>query len=145
MKPQNYKNHKRYYTAHHFVFYPGALILFIISIYEALKNNENSLQWWMFSAIIGLITSLAYMLRQHYALGNQNRIVRLEVRFRYYRLTHKNFEEIEKQLTLSQILALRFSSDQEFVELTEKAVNEKLSVTDIKKQIKNWVPDYLRA
>lgn len=145
MNPQNYKNHKRYYTPHHFIFYPVALLLFIISIYEALKNNESSLQWWMFAAIIGLITSLAYMLRQHYALGNQNRIVRLEVRFRYYRLTHKNFEEIEKQLTLSQILALRFASDQEFVELAEKAVNEKLSPNEIKKQIKNWVPDYLRA
>lgn len=145
MKPQNYTNHKRYYTAHHFIFYPVALILFIISIYKALKNNESSLHWWMFAAIIGLITSLAYMLRQHYAMGNQNRIIRLEVRFRYYRLTHKNFEEIEKQLSLAQILALRFASDQEFVELAEKTVNEKLSPNEIKKQIKNWLPDYLRA
>lgn len=99
----------------------------------------------MFAAVIGLITSLAYMIRQHYALGNQNRIVRLEVRFRYYRLTHKNFEDIEKQLTLSQILALRFASDQEFVELIEKSINEKLSPTEIKKQIKTWVSDNLRA
>lgn len=145
MAKQSYQNHVRYYTPHHFVFDPIALILFCISIFEALKNNEQSLIWLMFSAIIALVTWLSFMLRQHYALGNQNRIVRLEIRFRYYKLTHKSFEDFENQLVLSQILALRFASDDEFVELTDRAFNEKLSSSEIKKQIKNWLPDSMRA
>ena len=145
MKTQNYKNHIRFYKPHHFVFYPVALILLCISIYEALKNNDQTLLWLMISALIVLIGSLSFMLRQHYALGNQNRIARLEVRFRYYRLTHKNFENIEHQLSLSQILALRFSSDEELIELIDRSINEKLSSNEIKKLIKKWVPDYMRA
>lgn len=145
MTHQNYKNHKRYYIPHHFVFYPIALLLFCISIYAGFENKERTLLWFMISALIAIITWLSFMLRQHYALGNQNRIVRLEMRFRYYRLTHKNFEEIEHQLSPSQILALRFASDSELVELTDRAVNEKLSSDEIKKLIKKWVPDYMRA
>ena len=145
MEKQNYKNHIRYYTPHHFVFYPIVMFLFGICVYQASTCNENKLLWMMIASTIALIGWLAFMLRQHYALGNQNRIVRLEMRFRYYRLTQKNFEEIEQQLSLSQILALRFASDEELVALIEKTIKEKLSVDEIKRTIKNWVPDYMRA
>lgn len=145
MKPQNYKNHIRYYIPHHFVFYPVAILLFCISIYEALQNNDCTHLWLMISAIIVMIGWLSFILRQHYALSNQNRIIRLEIRFRYYRLTHKNFEDIESQLSFSQILSLRFASDEEFIELINRAINEKLSADEIKKLIKKWVPDYLRV
>jgi len=85
------------------------------------------------------------MLRQHYALGNQNRIVRLEMRLRYYQLTQKRFEPLEQQLSFSQIAALRFASDEELPDLVLRAVNESLSPNDIKKAIKNWTPDYMRV
>ena len=145
MEKQNYKNHVRYYTQHHFVFYPVVTFLFSVCIYQASTCNENKLLWIVLAATMGLIAWLSFMLRQHYALGNQNRIARLEVRFRYYRLTQKNFEEIESQLSLSQILALRFASDEELVVLIEKTLKEKLSSDEIKRSIKNWIPDYMRA
>lgn len=144
MKVQNYKNHIRYYTPHHFIFYPVAGILLGISLSCFLKADENKLVWGMFCIIIALITSLSFMLRQHYALGNQNRIARLELRFRYYTLTHKHFEEIEPQLSLAQLLALRFASNEELVSLTERAIKEKLSPDEIKRAVKNWLPDYMR-
>jgi len=85
------------------------------------------------------------MLRQHYALGNQNRIVRLEMRLRYYQLTQKRFEPLEQQLSFNQIAALRFASDEELIELIRRAINESLSPKDIKKAIQNWTPDYMRV
>jgi hypothetical protein len=94
---------------------------------------------------IGLIIFLSLMLRQHYALGNQNRIARLELRFRYYVLTKKRFELIEQQLSLSQLLALRFASDEELEALIDRTLGEKLNPNEIKKSIKNWLPDYMRA
>ena len=145
MSSQNYKNHVRYYTQHHFVFYPVAGILCGICAYQGFSSNEYRSLWHMMFAVIALIIWLSFMLRQHYSLGNQNRIVRIEMRFRYYRLTQKNFEEIEQQLTLSQILALRFASDEELVSLIERSIKEKLSADEIKRSIKNWVPDHMRA
>lgn len=85
------------------------------------------------------------MMRQHYALICQNRIVRLEMRLRYYQLTQKRLEAIEDQLSFGQLAAVRFASDEEFVPLLEKAIREKLSPDEIKKAIKNWQPDYMRV
>jgi len=48
-------------------------------------------------------------------------------------------------LTMSQIVALRFASDLEFVELANRAVVENMSNDDIKKAIKNWKADNDRA
>ncbi|MES2761493.1 MAG: DUF6526 family protein [Bacteroidota bacterium] len=145
MKNQNYQNHVRYYTQHHFMFYPVVIFLFCVCVYNAFNCNEHKLLWLVFAAIIALIGWLSFMVRQHYALGNQNRIVRLEMRFRYYRLTQKNFEEIEQQLSLSQILALRFAADEELLTLIERTIKEKLTTDEIKRSVKNWNPDHMRA
>ena len=85
------------------------------------------------------------MLRQHYALGNQNRIVRLELRFRYFVLTQKRLEPIEAQLSFGQLAALRFAPDEELPALVDRAVKEQLSGKEIKLAIKNWLPDEMRA
>jgi hypothetical protein len=144
MKQQNYKNHIRVYPPHHLIFYPVALILTISSAVCIFSYPFQQLQFVFITAILVLILWLAFMLRQHYALGNQNRIVRLEMRLRYYQLTQKRFELFEQQLSFNQIAALRFASDEELPELIRRAVNESLSPNDIKKAIKDWTPDYMR-
>lgn len=101
--------------------------------------------WAGILANLLLLIFIAYIMRQHYALVNQNRIVRLEMRFRYYVLTQKNFESYEKILSFGQIAALRFASDEELLGLLEKAINDKLSADEIKKAIKVWVPDNMRV
>ena len=85
------------------------------------------------------------MMRQHYALTCQNRIVRLEMRLRYYQLTQKRLEAIEDQLSFGQLAALRFASDEELVPLLEKTLREKLSPDAIKKAIHHWQPDQMRV
>jgi hypothetical protein len=49
------------------------------------------------------------------------------------------------ELTVGQLVGLRFASDAEVPKLVERALSEKLSKTDIKKAIQNWRPDYLRV
>ena len=85
------------------------------------------------------------MLRQHYALGNQDRIIRMELRFRYYVITGKRMEPLESKLSFPQLAALRFASDEELPALTERAIKENLSSHEIKKSIVNWLPDYMRV
>ncbi len=145
MKEQNFSNHIRYYPPHHFVFYPVILISTILCISRALSRTEHKEEWIALSALFIVVGWLAFMLRQHYALTNQNRIVRLEVRVRYFELTGKRFSEIASKLSFGQIAALRFASDEEFVALIRKTINENLSPKEIKKSISHWNPDYMRV
>jgi hypothetical protein len=85
------------------------------------------------------------MMRQHYGLINQDRIVRMEVRFRYYTLTGQRFELLEPRLSLGQILALRFASDKELVKLVKRAMDERLTPDQIKRAVVDWQGDYMRV
>lgn len=145
MKEQNYKNHIQFYPPHHFIFYPILFGLIIYSTICIFKYPFQQLQFIFITAILIFIFWLSFMLRQHYALGNQNRIVRLEMRLRYYQLTQKRFEPLEQQLSFNQIAALRFASDEELIELIRRTINESLSPKDIKKAIQNWTPDNMRV
>ena len=145
MNPQSYKNHIFYYPPHHYFFYGVIIVAFAVCGFGIYKYEEQRVLWIFMAAIIFLIVWLALMLRQHYALGNQNRTVRLEMRLRYYQLTGKRFEEIEQQLGFKQIAALRFASDVELPDLISKAVQQKLSPDDKKRSIINWLPDNMRV
>lgn len=85
------------------------------------------------------------MLRQHYALTLQNRIIRLELRYRYFTLTGKRFEEIEYKFTDDQIFALRFAPNDEVLTLIDDALKNNLSGDSIKKAIVHWRADYHRV
>lgn len=144
MKDQNYENHRRYYAPHHFIFYPVLLILIAVSFRAGLVYPDRSLEFWLISAVFLMVGWLSFMLRQHYALGNQNRIIRLELRLRYFQLTGNSFESLEEQLSFGQMAALRFASDEQFPNLIEHAISKKLSPDSIKKAIQKWVPDHMR-
>lgn len=141
---QSYSNHIQFYPAHHFVFYPLATLLLVTSI-SFIFLKEDKVLWSFIAAIIFLIVWVSYMLRQHYSLLLQNRIIRLEMRYRYFVLTNERFELLESKLTDSQIFALRFASDDELPQLVNRAIKEQLSSRKIKKSILNWQPDSNRV
>jgi len=145
MTQQQYKNHKKYYPAHHFIFYPVVTALVVACVRQALKYPERSLEWMAITAVFVLLTWLSFMMRQHYSLINQNRIVRLEMRLRYYRLTLKRLEDIEPALSFSQLAALRFAPDEELLPLIQETLDNNLSADAIKRSIKNWLPDNMRV
>jgi len=142
---QNYDNHIRLYPLHHFVFYPITLLFGGLCLYLSVRDETDRLIWLGLCAVIFLLTWLSFMLRQHYALNNQNRIIRLEMRFRYYVLTNKRLEEYERKLSFSQLAALRFASDIELPHLLDKTVEENLGPKEIKKLVSVWQPDYMRV
>lgn len=144
MKIQTYYNHIRFYKPHHFIYYPILIIFLISSIYFAI-TTEDHLIWSFISIAFIFLFAVAYMLRQHYALTLQNRIVRLEMRYRYFTLTGRRFEEFEYKLTDDQIFALRFAPDNELIPLVEDALKNSLSGDAIKKAIVHWKADYHRV
>jgi hypothetical protein len=145
MAVQNYKNHIRFYPPHHFVFYPVIMALLAYAINNAINDVPNQKLWIFISILIFVIGWLAFMLRQHYALVLQNRIVRVELRYRYFVITGTRFEPMENLLKEGQIFALRFAPDEELPNLVQRAVAEKMSGDSIKKAIVNWFPDYQRV
>lgn len=144
MKTQNYSNHIRYYFPHHFIFLPLIFIMMIWGLVHVFIYEANKTEWLLFSLISFCILYLTLMVRQHYALGNQDRIVRLEFRLRYFELFGKSSVQIENKLSFDQIAALRFADDIEFKSLLELALKDHLKGDEIKKRIKNWQADYMR-
>ena len=119
-------------------------MLLAFSVYF-IFTTEDQLIWTFISVIFVVLFCLAFMMRQHYALTLQNRIVRLELRYRYFAQTWKRFEDIEQQLKDDQLFALRFTTDEELKGLIEKTLTENLSGTEIKKAILHWKGDYERV
>lgn len=144
MQPQSYENHIRFYPPHHFVFYPVLSILLGLCIYFT-STASDPMPYILMSILFACLIWLSFMMRQHYALTLQNRIIRLEISYRYFTLTGKRIEVIEDELRDSQLFALRFASDEEFLSLLERALKEKISGTKIKKAIRNWKPDHQRV
>ena len=145
MAAQNYKNHIRFYPPHHFIFYPISLALIIIAFIMGNRNPELKYIWWFLATLTILVTWLSFMLRQHYALTLQNRLIRLEMSHRIFVQTGQDFSEIDDKLSDGQLFALRFASKEEFVQLLEKTLKNNLSANDIKKDIKHWRADNYRV
>lgn len=144
---QNFKNHSRYYPLHHFLITPLTVIYLIwtlTNLGSALRVGEGvSMQ--IYHLIGAVILLLLPLLSRIYALKNQDRIIRLEMRQRYFELTGKSFQSVEKNLRLSQIVALRFAPNDELLPLMERAIAEKLTSKEIKKAIQNWQEDNRRV
>ena len=145
MKEQNYKNHIMFYPPHHFIFLPLLAVLFFTGLYKSFTADAEKLIWILFTIVIFCIIYLTLMLRQHYALGNQDRIIVLEFKQRYFELYNQRSDEIAEKLSFSQIAALRFAYDEEFKELLQKTLEENLSGKEIKQSIKHWRADNRRV
>ena len=142
MKEQNYQNHSRYVFMYHFVTWAAIAAVIIGSIINLLHSSKQNLYLASLIVVISLIlASLSWYGRQ-FALRAQDRAIRAEENFRHFILTGK---PLDNRLRVGQIIALRFASDEEFLELAARAVKEKLSNKDIKKAIKNWKADNHRA
>ena len=77
-----------------------------------------------------------------FALKAQDRAIRAEENLRHYVLTGKL---LPANLSVGQIVALRFASDAEFHALVTKAAAENLTSKDIKAAIQNWKADFYRV
>ncbi|MDP4684094.1 MAG: DUF6526 family protein [Crocinitomicaceae bacterium] len=141
---QNYKNHSRLNPVHHFILTPITAVIFVWSIINVFQDDQ-SLAHKIYFTLTAVILLILGLLARSYGLRNQDRIIRVEMRLRYFELTGTSFSSKEKQLRLGQIIALRFASDEELIGLMDRAIIENLSGTAIKKAIQNWQGDTLRV
>jgi|SRR5271163_194058 len=140
--PQNFSSHTRYDPLFHFFLLPVLAITLIATIVRVVKCPGLCSAWLVVVAVAAIVG--IFKLRT-YPLKVQDRVIRLEERFRIATLIEASLLPRVGELTESQLIALRFASDAELPALAARALNEKLSASDIKKAIQHWRPDNWRV
>lgn len=140
---QSFANHTRLMPAYHYVTFPIFAIVFFWSAWRTATQYSTDRLLFLLLATAALL--LAFLAR-HFALRVQDRVIRLEMRLRLAQLLPADLRPRINELTPRQLVALRFASDEELPDLVRTVLVDRISDgRAIKKLIRNWQGDYLRA
>ena len=145
MQEQNYKNHIRMVPLFHYVVFGFVVLVIggsIIKFYKSYTTNLHGLLTPALFLLVGLTLLLLAWFTRVFALKAQDRAIRAEENLRYFAITGNL---LDSKLTMRQIVALRFASNNEFVDLAHRAVKENMKASDIKKAIQHWKGDHDRV
>ena len=145
MQEQNYKNHTRMVPLYHYVLFILITAVIVGAIIKGYRSYSTGLTGMLVPLVLfvtGFILLLLAWYTRAFALKAQDRAIRAEENLRYFAITGKL---LDSKLTMRQIVALRFASNNEFVDLAHRAVAENLKSGDIKKAILHWKEDHDRV
>lgn len=142
MQAQNYKNHAKMAPGFHYVGLLSILALLGGSINYAFRATPENKYLATLLVLASFIFAVLWIYVRVFPLKAQDRAIKAEENLRYYTLTGKLFPA---ELTVLQVVALRFAPDAEFVALVDRAVKEKLTSKEIKLAIQNWKADFYRV
>jgi hypothetical protein len=140
-KPQSYASHAKIDPAFHLFVLPVLLINIFVVAYLLFRHPGIGGAWLLLVSVTLLV--LAGRLRS-WATHLQDRVIRVEERVRLTAILPEPLCARIVELSDSQIVGLRFASDSELPTLFQRALDEKLSRSEIKKAITDWRPDYSR-
>ena len=143
VKAQNFENHTRVVPPYHLF----ALPVFMINLVWRLVQLKDGIN---FASIMNVLLAAAFVVAVLYArlfsLTVQDRVIRLEMRLRLERLLPPDLRSRIPEFTVAQLISLRFAADDELASLARQVLDEKLNERkSIKRRIKNWQADVLRA
>lgn len=140
--PQNFQTHARYVPGYHFILAAILLANLVIRVVETIRHPGWMNAWTIVMA--GAFITMAWYLRE-FPKRAQDRVIRLEERLRLGRLLPTEYRPRLNEFTASQLIALRFASDEELPALAVRVLNEKIQDrTAIKTLIQQWRADHLR-
>jgi len=144
--PQNFKNHGAIDPWFHYVLTPILVLNFcyalchlVVSIFHHTFSFSDA---WFLVLSYGLL--IIWVKLRTYPLKVQDRVIRLEERLRLQSLAPADWQKQIQNLSETQLIGLRFASDEEVVDLAKQALVEKLTRKQIKERIKNWRADNFR-
>ena len=142
-RSQTYATHRRYHAWFHFIGVPILSINILVKLVQAVRFPSLGAAWDM---VVAIALVIAIVLARSYALTVQNRVIRHEERTRLQRCLPEDLRARIDELKTSQLVALRFCSDEELPEITREVLSGELRErNDIKKRISKWRPDWLRV
>ena len=142
MAVQSYKNHVRWLPAFHFFAAPVLLINTLSKLRHVYYDPNQSTA---FAAVVAAAILTVAFLARIQALAAQDRLIRLEMRLRLQPLLPADLMARFNELTVPQLVALRFASDGELPDLIRTALKDGTKPGEIKKMIKQWEPDLVRV
>ena len=142
-RAQSYANHARYFPPFHFFVTPILLLNFLNAVRHLVLAPSLSTGFAVLvAAAIVMIAVTARMM----ANAVQDRVIRLEMRLRLAGLLPPDLQPRISDLTVGQLVALRFAGDAELPALVREVLAGKFKTQkEIKLQVKEWQPDWTRA
>ncbi len=142
-KPQDFAHHGRLFPPFHFFVLPVFLVNFVTSLI-LLKNGIS------YASVLHVFVAAAFVMvalsARLMAIAVQDRVIRLEMQLRLADLLPGGVRARIVEFTPEQLIALRFAGDEELPELAQKVLADKIpDRKTIKRLIKKWRPDYMRA
>ena len=141
-EPQSFDNHTQIIPMYLAVL--GIFALNIIwSLYRLVRVPG-------IDTLLALLMAVAFVLlglyARRFALTVQDRVIRLEMQLRLRGLLPPDLQSRISELTRPQLIALRFASDEELPDLCRAVLRDNITEGKaIKKMIRNWNADHLRA
>jgi hypothetical protein len=141
--PQSYANHRRFFSLYHYV----ALPILAAHVFVTLAVAVTHPSWWTAWLVIVAIGMVAGIVASRAsALIVQNRVIGLEMRLRLATILPVQLCQRIPELRLKQLVGLRFAGDAELPALVERCLRGELTTADaIKREVREWRPDFVRA
>ncbi len=126
-------------------------VLFPLLVLTLIGSGVNLYASWgdhqrIYSASLIVVLTICVLILMFlcriFALKAQDRAIRAEENLRHFVLAGKL---LDPKLTIRQIVALRFASDDEFVALAKEAAEKNLAADVIKQAVKKWRADTYRV
>ncbi len=151
-KAQSYSNHAKLDRKWHGVLfffwlffavlmYRG-LFAYLLPVLREMPLTAWSVALTVFLFLRPIAVFILLLTVRGYALVLQDRLIRLEETVRHQQIIG---DKPDPALSLNQLIALRFASDEELPELASQALSENLNSKQIKAAIKNRKADHLRV
>lgn len=141
--PQSFENHAKIVPGYH-RWATGLVVLpTLYFAYRAVADFYSVERTADFLFAVGVI--LIGLYARVFALGVQDRVIRLEERLRMERILPEDLRRRIPEFTTAQLVGLRFASDEELPDLGRRVLDE--GITDkkiIKQAVKSWRADHQR-
>lgn len=142
-KPQNFANHGKRPPLLFFVAFfaaTAAAASFFFRLFTDFSTENLELFLTAGAASVGI------MMARRFALGVQDRVIRLEERIRMERLLPDDLQGRIGELTTDQLIGLRFASDADVPGLVRRVLDGELTDRKaIKQAVENWRADHQRV
>jgi hypothetical protein len=140
--PQSLKNHARLDPPYHIFTFGLYLANLVFAVISEVRRPDWVSAWYLVVSVLVIVPLLKI---RTYPLKVQDRVIRLEERMRLQALAPVEWHAQIYRLSEDQLIALRFASDDEVVELAKQALEHNLSRKQIKERIKSWRADDWRV
>jgi hypothetical protein len=142
-RAQSYANHRRVFPLYHLFALPILLANVVVMMVVSVRH-PSLWNLWLVVVAIGLVGGM--VANRASTLIVQNRVIGLEMRLRLATILPVELCQRIPELHIKQLVGLRYAGDDELVGLVERCLRGELVTADaVKREVRHWRPDYVRA